>query len=127
MLVVEDNAATARLLTLLLSKTGQHHVHAVHDGNEALGAARDFAPAIVLLDIGLPGMNGFDVARRLRDEFGETLFIVALTGYGQEDDRRRSREAGFDEHLLKPPSLEQLQALFVHPKLQAVGANLRVG
>ena len=80
--------------------------------------AEAFRPEVVLLDIGLPGMNGYEVARRLRAEpNGEDLLIVALTGYGQEEDRRRSKEAGFDEHLLKPPSLDVLQTLFGHPKL----------
>jgi signal transduction histidine kinase len=118
-LVVDDATDAAKVLALLLTKLGEHEVEVASDGPTALRQAEDFQPEIVFLDIGLPGMSGYEVAQRLRQEHGlkETL-IVALTGYGQEEDRRHSREAGCDEHLVKPPALEELQAMLVHPKLQ---------
>jgi CheY-like chemotaxis protein len=96
---------------------GRHEVSVVHDGHAALERTATFQPEIVLLDIGLPRMNGYEVARRLRQqpEFSRTV-LVALTGYGTDSDRRRSLEAGFDEHLVKPPSLESLRQLALHPR-----------
>jgi PAS domain S-box-containing protein len=110
-LIVEDNHDAAETLGLLLESTGQE-VHVVHDGTAAVQAARSFRPDVVLLDIGLPGMNGYDVARRLRAErdLGQPL-LVALTGYGQEEDRTRAREAGFDLYLVKPVDPDALKAL----------------
>ncbi|HLJ95599.1 MAG TPA: response regulator [Gemmataceae bacterium] len=112
-LVVEDTEAAAEMLVTLLKIWG-HDVRFVYDGPAALVAARTFQPDVVLLDIGLPGMNGYDVARQLRHQAGHSrLMIAAVTGYGQEEDRRRSREAGFDEHMVKPinpAALEQLLA-----------------
>jgi PAS domain S-box-containing protein len=101
-LLVEDNFDAAELLAEYLGSLG-HAVTVAHDGPAALEAARATAPEIVLLDIGLPGMDGYEVARRLREETrGAGPVLVALTGYGQEEDRRRSREAGFAQHLTKP-------------------------
>ncbi|WP_437484328.1 PAS domain S-box protein [Sorangium sp. So ce1014] len=110
-LVVDDNRDHALALALLLEQAG--HVTALaHDGPEALAAARSFAPEVVLLDIGLPKMDGYEVARRMRGEAGAgALRIVAFTGYGQQDDLRRSREAGCDAHLIKPIAPE---VLFAH-------------
>jgi two-component system CheB/CheR fusion protein len=79
-----------------------HDVRVAHDGEAALGAAHAFRPDVVFLDIALPGMSGYDVARSLRDSATGITRIVALTGYSQQDDVRRSREAGFDAHLVKP-------------------------
>lgn len=119
-LVVEDNVGAAKILAMMLRKLGNHEVALAHDGLLALDAAAKFRPEIVLLDIGLPGLSGYEVAQRLREqpEFASTL-LVALTGYGQEADRLRSREAGFDEHLVKPPALTSLKGIFSHAKLQA--------
>jgi signal transduction histidine kinase len=101
-LVCDDNEDAAESLATLLELQG-HEVCVCHDGPAALSAAPVFAPDAVVLDIGLPnGMDGYEVARRLRSEGLVSAFLVALTGYGQEDDRRRSREAGFDRHLTKP-------------------------
>jgi signal transduction histidine kinase len=101
-LVVDDNVDSAESLAMVLRVTG-HQVRTAHDGAEALEVAAQFAPEIVLLDIGLPKMNGYEVARVLRSRYPDRdILIVALTGYGQEEDRRRSREAGFDHHLVKP-------------------------
>ena len=111
-LVVEDNVDGARSLGLLLRLDG-HEVRAVHDGPAALVEAAAFRPEVVLLDIGLPrGMDGYEVARRLRQLPGnESAFLVALTGFGQEEDRQRSSAAGFDAHLVKPVNPEVLHDL----------------
>jgi two-component system CheB/CheR fusion protein len=101
-LVVDDNRDAAESLALLLRLDG-HDVRVAHDGPAALEAAAAFGPEVVLLDIGLPRMSGHEVAARLlgQPNAGRCL-LVAMTGYGQDEDRRRSREAGFDVHLTKP-------------------------
>ncbi len=107
-LVVDDNADAADTLAALLHGRG-HAVRVARDGDAALLAAREFGPEVVLLDIGLPGMDGYAVARALRAApGGGGLRLVALTGYGRDEDRRRSSEAGFDEHLVKPVAPEVL-------------------
>jgi signal transduction histidine kinase/CheY-like chemotaxis protein len=109
-LVVDDNVDAASIMRLLLKSQGLI-VHAVHDGPAALEAIESFAPEIVLLDIGLPGMNGYEVAERIRaTPTGQDLVLWAITGWGQEDDKRRARDAGFDEHFTKPVSSSQLLA-----------------
>jgi two-component system CheB/CheR fusion protein len=101
-LVVENEVAMAEMLGMLLELWG-HTVQAVHDGPAALAAASTFCPKVVLCDIGLPGMNGYELARQLRQLEGlNKSMLVAITGYGQEEDQRRAREAGFDHHLIKP-------------------------
>jgi PAS domain S-box-containing protein len=118
-LVVDDNAGAARMLALLLSRLAAHQVTTAHDGEAALSIIEQFRPEMILLDIGLPGMNGYEVAHAIRqDERFQHTLLVALTGYGQLEDRRRSKDAGFDEHLVKPPTLEDIKKLFVHPKLR---------
>ena len=83
-----------------------------HDGLAAVEAAAEFRPDIILLDIGLPKLNGYDACRRIREQvWSKDMVIVALTGWGQEEDRRRSQEAGFDHHLVKPVELAALQTL----------------
>jgi two-component system CheB/CheR fusion protein len=110
-LVVDDNVDAAATLQLLLGSLG-HETRTVHDGFEALRAAVEFGPDIVLLDIGLPGLDGYEVARRLRSlEPDRPLRIIAVTGWGQEADRARSREAGVDVHLVKPVDPETLTRL----------------
>jgi two-component system CheB/CheR fusion protein len=111
-LVVEDNPDIAQSLVKLLSALG-HNVSSVSDGAAALEAVRTFQPEVVFLDIGLPGMDGYTVARRLREEYHQTLRLVALTGYGQEADRQRAMEAGFDHHLLKPVTVDALQTVLM--------------
>jgi PAS domain S-box-containing protein len=110
-LVVDDNSDSAESMALLLRASG-HEVHTAHDGASALEQAHAHKPEIVLLDIGLPGMSGYTVAKRLRDipELGAAT-LIAMTGYGQEEDRKRSRDAGFDHHLVKPVDLAVLSAL----------------
>jgi CheY-like chemotaxis protein len=101
-LVVDDNVDTARGMERLLKLIG-HETAKAHDGNEALQLARKFRPEFILLDIGLPGMDGYEVAARMRqEEWCNDAVIVAVSGYGQDEDRRRSTEAGFDHHLIKP-------------------------
>jgi signal transduction histidine kinase len=110
-LVVDDNRDAADSLAMLLRLLG-HEVGTAHDGMAALDAARAFVPEVVLLDIGLPNMDGYEVARRLRQEPALSgALLVALTGYGQEQDRRRSLEAGFDIHLVKPVDPDELEAI----------------
>lgn len=100
--MVEDNADAREMLVILLKRNG-HEVRAAGDGPAAIAEANAFAPQIVLLDIGLPGADGYSVARELRASAPTAdAFIVALTGYGQADDRDRAFAAGFDDHLLKP-------------------------
>jgi CheY-like chemotaxis protein len=87
-------------------------VRIAHDGADALQIADGYDPSVVLLDIGMPGMDGYEVARRLRSgSGGRRAKLVALTGWGQEDDRRRAREAGFDHHVTKPAEIGALKAL----------------
>jgi PAS domain S-box-containing protein len=108
-LVVDDNRDAAMTLEMLVQLWG-HAVRTVHTGPAAIEEAVAFRPEVVLLDIGLPEMDGYEVARRLRanPDLKETV-LVAITGYGQDDDRRRSREAGFDHHLVKPVDPTRLQ------------------
>jgi CheY-like chemotaxis protein len=110
-LVVDDNVDAAELLGEVLELDG-HQVSVVHDGRAALERMETFAPEVVFLDIGLPGLDGYEVARRLRRRpGGAAVRLVALTGYGQASDRQRSREAGFDTHLVKPVELDTVRAL----------------
>jgi signal transduction histidine kinase len=110
-LVVDDNADAAKTLADVLEIWGCE-VCVAHDGVSAIDTARTYTPHIVLLDIGLPGMDGYEVARRLREQenFGDTL-LIAVTGYGQEEDRRQSHEARLDHHLTKPVDPEKLRRL----------------
>jgi PAS domain S-box-containing protein len=108
-LVVDDNVDAAKTLELLLQQLGQE-VEVVHDGPAALEAARRRRPEVVLLDISMPGMDGLELARRLREQPDfEAVRFAAITGFGQDEDRRRTRDAGIDEHLVKPLSPEQLR------------------
>jgi signal transduction histidine kinase len=119
-LVVDDNQDAAQSLACLLELEG-HEVRTAHDGTAALETARAFPPDVVLLDIGLPGLDGYQVARRLRELLGlEQALLVAVTGYGQEEDRRRAEEAGFDHHLAKPVDLEALHELLAGAELAVV-------
>jgi signal transduction histidine kinase len=110
-LIVDDNKDSAESLAMLLRLLG-HDVWTAHDGEEGLRAAQQFCPDIAVLDIGLPRLSGLEVAQRLRHDLGlcDTL-LIAMTGYGQEEDRRRSQVAGFNAHLVKPVDFGELQAL----------------
>jgi PAS domain S-box-containing protein len=110
-LVVDDNIDSAESLGLWLRLVG-HDVRLVHEGLAAVGAARAFQPEVIVLDIGLPDIDGYEVARRLRQEPGfREVLLIALTGYGQDEDRQRCHDAGFDEHLIKPVDPVSLEAL----------------
>ena len=110
-LVVDDNHDSAESLALLLQLTG-YEVKMAHDGLEAVEAAAKLLPQVVLLDIGMPNLNGYDAARQIRQQaWGKDMVLIALTGWGQEQDRERTREAGFDAHLLKPVDHDALMKL----------------
>jgi len=107
-LVVDDNVDSAMTMGMLLRASG-HEIRMVHDGLAVLEAATNYRPHLVLLDIGLPGLNGFEVAKQLRLQPAfQNILLVAMTGYGQDSDRQRSQEAGFDHHLVKPANFEQV-------------------
>ncbi len=115
-LVVDDNVDTAESLALLLRLRG-HEVEVAHDGPAALEKAGSFHPEVVLLDIGLPGLDGYQVASRLRRRRRTArALLVALTGYGQEEDRSRARQAGFDDHLTKPVDPLVIYELLARPR-----------
>ena len=110
-LVVDDNVDAAESLALLLRVSG-HNVRTAHDGAAAMELAQAEAPEVALLDIGLPRVDGLEVARRFREDLGLTeVLLVALTGYGQDEDRRRSLGAGFNAHVVKPVDYDALQEL----------------
>ena len=110
-LVVDDNEDTVLSFSMLLRATG-HEVRTANDGLTAVQAAIEYRPDVVLLDIGLPGLTGYEVARRLRQHpLLKHVMLVALTGYGQDSDRQASQQAGFNHHLVKPASLEQLKKI----------------
>ena len=100
-LVGEDNADAREMLRIVLELAG-HEVHEAVDGPSGLAMALDLRPDIALVDIGLPGFDGLEMARRVRDAVGASIHLVALTGYGQPDDRRQALGAGLDAHLVKP-------------------------
>ena len=113
--VVDDNRDSADSLAMLLETMG-HETHTAYDGMAALEAAERIKPELLLLDIGLPKLNGYDVCRRLREQpWGRQIIVVALTGWGQDEDRRKSRDAGFDHHVIKPVAYASLVELVADP------------
>jgi CheY-like chemotaxis protein/two-component sensor histidine kinase len=110
-LIVDDNHDSAESLAMMLALTG-HETRTAHDGLAAVEAADAFRPDLMLLDIGLPKLDGYDVCRRIRDqEWGKDVVVVAVTGWGQDEDRERSRKAGFDTHFVKPVDPDALKRL----------------
>jgi DNA-binding response OmpR family regulator len=109
-LIVEDNADQAETLRMFLGLRG-HHLDVASTGPAALAMARRTKPDLVLLDIGLPGLDGFEVARELRREFGHAVRIIAVSAYGSEHDRRQSLEAGCELHLVKPADPRFIESL----------------
>jgi signal transduction histidine kinase/CheY-like chemotaxis protein/PAS domain-containing protein len=110
-LVVDDNVDSAESLAILLEATG-NETRTAHDGLEAITAVEAFRPQIVFLDIGMPHLNGYDTARRIREQpWGRDIVLVAVSGWGQEEDRRRSKDAGFDAHLVKPADYTEVSRL----------------
>jgi CheY-like chemotaxis protein len=122
-LLADDNRDALDSLATLLQCDG-HEVHTAADGAEALAVAAEYRPNVVLLDIGMPKLDGYEVARRIRAEpWGKATVLIALTGWGQDEDRRRSREVGFNSHLVKPLDPDALSKLLSRlPSLQAVEA-----
>lgn len=111
-LIVDDNIHITGALTALLKEYGWPHVRAVNDGAAALELARSFRPQVVLIDIGMPGMDGNELARQLRAAYPDgAMHLIAMTGFGQEEDQRRAEAAGFDQYLLKPVQRIELQAM----------------
>jgi CheY-like chemotaxis protein len=101
-LIVDDNFDSASTLALFLEISG-HQVRVAHDGREAIVAADEFRPDVVLMDIGLPGLNGHEAGRAIRSQpWAAQLVLIAISGWGQDVDKQRSREAGFHHHLVKP-------------------------
>jgi CheY-like chemotaxis protein len=121
-LVVDDNTDSAMTLDMLLKLSG-HETRIAHDGLEAVAAAGEFRPEVVFLDIGLPKLNGFEAARRIRGQsWGKEMVLVALTGWGKEEDRRKSKDAGFDAHMVKPVDYSALVQLLAE---SGTGASAR--
>jgi signal transduction histidine kinase/ActR/RegA family two-component response regulator len=109
-LIAEDNADAAEMMQMMLQVKG-YDVRVARDGMDAVAIASTFEPDIAFLDIGMPLMDGYEAARRIREMLGTRVVLIALTGWGQDEDKRRSREAGFDHHLTKPPEPEMIERL----------------
>jgi len=108
-LVVDDNEDSAKSLSVILEVMG-NEVRTAYNGSQALEIAEDFRPALVFLDIGMPNLNGYDTARRLRERpWTKDVVLIALTGWGQEEDKRRAQEAGFNFHVVKPVDFANLR------------------
>jgi len=115
-LIADDNRDFALSLAMMLKLTG-NVTRTAHDGLEAIEAAAAFRPDVILLDIGMPKLNGYDAARRIRSEsWGKDVVMVAITGWGQDENRRQSQEAGFDHHLVKPVEPATLEKLLADLK-----------
>jgi CheY-like chemotaxis protein len=111
-LIVDDNEDAAETLRLLMKSIGGGDVHTASNGPDALATAAKLHPDVVLLDLSMPGMDGYELARRMRAEiWGKEALLVALTGCGQDQHRRRSQEAGFDRHMIKPADADALRAV----------------
>ena len=111
-LLVEDSKAVAEIFAMMLRELG-HEVRIVATGDQALAQLPELHPQIVFSDISMPGMSGYDLARHIRQHpDASQVYLVAMTGYGQPEDRQRSLDAGFDEHLVKPADLERLRSVF---------------
>jgi CheY-like chemotaxis protein len=121
-LVVDDNHDSALSLAMMLSIMG-HETRTAHDGESAVTTAESFLPEVVLLDIGLPKLNGYEVAQRIRENaWGKTMFLIAVTGWGQEEDRQRSSEVGLNVHMVKPVEPAALERLLAElPDQQDIG------
>jgi CheY-like chemotaxis protein len=118
LLVVDDNQDAADSLAMLLRLQG-HEVRVAYSGMAALEMTKTYSPDVVFLDIGMPGMDGYEVARRLRQTPGlGNVMLAALTGWGQQEDRRRTGEAGFDHHLVKPPEPAAVEGILAGVKLR---------
>ena len=122
-LVVDDNHDSALSLAMMLSIMG-HDTRTAHDGESAVATAESFLPEVVLLDIGLPKLNGYEVAQRIREqEWGKSMFLIAVTGWGQEEDRQRSSEVGLNVHMVKPVEPAALERLLAELHNEDLGAS----
>ena len=121
-LIVEDNADAREAMRMLLELDG-HQVMAAAEGAEALELARSKDPDVALVDIGLPGIDGYEVARRIRADGERRPLLIALTGYGQPEDRRRADEAGFDSLLVKPVDPTALSSLLATLEIPGRGCH----
>jgi len=111
--IADDNEDSAQSFAMLLSFSG-HEVKVAHDGAEALDTLRSFRPDVAFLDIGMPGLTGYEVAQAVRAEpWGRKVTLIAVTGWGQPDDMRRAHTAGFDRHLVKPIDPDEVDRLLV--------------
>jgi CheY-like chemotaxis protein len=108
--IVEDNADVRELLTLKLKRLG-HSVHAAPDGTEGLRRLVDVRPDLALIDLGLPGIDGFEVAKKAREQLGGDVVLIAVSGFGQPEDKRRALESGFDDHITKPADVKDIESL----------------
>ena len=125
-LVVDDNLAAVHLLSRVIESLG-NDVRTAGDGKEAIEVAARLSAGTRLMDLGMPRMNGFDAARHIRRQtWGQDMLLVALSGWGQEDDKRRTKEAGFDHHLTKPADPSELRRLLAHPERQLRGIKKAV-
>jgi CheY-like chemotaxis protein len=114
-LVVDDNRDSANSMAMILKLLG-NEVGTAHDGVEAVKTAERFRPEVVLMDVGMPCLDGYQATRQIREQaWGKTMTIIALTGWGQEGDKVKSRQAGCNAHLVKPVNLEELQKLLAQP------------
>jgi len=110
-LVVDDNHDSALSMAMMLSIMG-HDTRTAHDGESAVATAESFLPDVVLLDIGLPKLNGYEVAQRIREKaWGASMYLIAVTGWGQDEDRQRSSEVGLNQHMVKPVEPAALEKL----------------
>src|SRR5687768_7961555 len=110
-LVVDDNHDSALSMAMMLQIMG-HDTRTAHDGESAVSTAEAFLPEVVLLDIGLPKLNGYEVAQRIREKaWGESMYLIAVTGWGQDEDRQRSSEVGLNLHMVKPVEPAALEKL----------------
>jgi CheY-like chemotaxis protein len=110
-LVVDDNHDSALSMSMMLSIMG-HETRTAHDGESAVITAETFLPEVILLDIGLPKLNGYEVAQRIREKsWGTSMYLIAVTGWGQDEDRQRSTEVGLNLHMVKPVEPSALEKL----------------
>jgi len=110
-LVVDDNHDSALSMAMMLQIMG-HDTRTAHDGESAVATAETYLPEVVLLDIGLPKLNGYEVAQRIREKtWGQTMYLIAVTGWGQDEDRQRSSEVGLNLHMVKPVEPAALEKL----------------
>jgi CheY-like chemotaxis protein len=117
-LVVDDSQVQAKSLSMLLELMG-HEVRLAHDGPSALQISTEFLPDVALIDVGLPGMSGYEVARRIREQPElRHIVLIAQTGWGREEDREESRAAGFDHHLPKPIDHQLLEKILAEPTVE---------